>query len=100
MRRFLAGSAVAFAVVVGAATVEAEPFTFVAIGDMPYRLPDDYGRFERLIGAINRAAPAFTVHVGDIKSGGTPCTDEAFQRIKDYFGTFEQPLVYRLASFC
>jgi hypothetical protein len=92
MRRLLFGAATACALAAGPAS--AEPFTFVAIGDMPYRLPDDYGRFERLIAAINRAAPAFTVHVGDIKSGGTPCTDEAFQRIKDYFGTFEQPLVY------
>ncbi len=70
------------------------PFSFVAFGDMPYRLPKDDKRFAELIKAINGREPAFTIHVGDIKSGGTPCTDEAFQRIKDHFGTVDGPLIY------
>ena len=49
------------------------PFEFVAIGDMPYVLPKDYERFDRVIAAINTAKPAFTIHVGDIKSGSSPC---------------------------
>ncbi len=73
-------------------------FEFVALGDMPYAIPGDYERFERLIGAINASAPAFSIHVGDIKSGSTPCTDEAFQKVKDEFGTFEQPLVYTIGD--
>ena len=36
---------------------------------MPYKLPDDYPRFERPIGAINQIQPAFTVHVGDFTRG-------------------------------
>jgi hypothetical protein len=69
-------------------------FEFIAFGDMPYRIPNDYPRFENLIKQINSEKPAFSVHVGDFKSGSTPCSDEYFKRIYDYFGTFTNPLVY------
>jgi hypothetical protein len=92
MHRLVAGAAMALALT--AQVASAESFTFVAIGDMPYKLPNDYSRFERLIGAINQIRPAFTVHVGDFKSVRTPCTDENFEKIKGYFETFEQPLIY------
>jgi len=73
---------------------EAAPFTFVALGDMPYTLPADYGRFESLIRGINAARPSFSVHVGDIKSGSTPCNAAIYQKVYDYFQTFAQPLIY------
>jgi hypothetical protein len=72
----------------------AERFRFMAIGDMPYTLPADFAAFERLIRRINQIQPAFTVHVGDIKSGSTPCSDAHFARILAMFGGFDQPLVY------
>jgi len=72
----------------------ASKFEFIALGDMPYRIPEDYVRFDRLIAAINAAKPAFSIHVGDIKSGGSPCTDESFEKVFDQFATFEQPLVF------
>jgi hypothetical protein len=92
MPRLLA--AATLAVTLAVRTASAEPFTFVALGDVPYNVPADYARFERLITEVNKARPAFSIHVGDIKSGGSACSDENFQKIKDYFGTFEQPLVY------
>lgn len=70
------------------------PFKFVALGDMPYQLPGDYARFERLIGVVNGVRPAFTLHVGDIKSGSTPCSDENFQKVLTEFAMFDGPLVY------
>ena len=73
-------------------------FSFVALGDMPYSVPNDYARFDRLIAAINRLKPAFSVHVGDIKSGSSACTDEAFQKVYDQFQTFDQPLVYAIGD--
>jgi hypothetical protein len=73
-------------------------FSFVALGDMPYSVPNDYARFDRLIAEINRLRPAFSVHVGDIKSGSSACTDEAFQKVYDQFQTFEQPLVYAIGD--
>jgi hypothetical protein len=69
-------------------------FEFVAIGDMPYRLPGDYERFANLIAAINRTPARFTVHVGDIKSGSSECSDAHFQRIREMFDSFERPLVF------
>jgi hypothetical protein len=69
-------------------------FDFVAIGDMPYTLPEDYVRFARLIAAINRLGPAFTIHVGDIRGDGSRCSDEVFARIKGYFDSFAAPLIY------
>ncbi len=71
-----------------------DPFNFMAMGDLPYKIPDDYPRFERLIIAVNAAKPAFSIHVGDIKSGSEPCTDEYFKSIHNRFMRFEQPLVY------
>jgi len=76
------------------ANAPAAPFDFVALGDMPYFLPADYGRFEALIGAVNRQRPRFSVHVGDIKSGSTPCTEEAYRKVFVEFQLFEQPLIY------
>ncbi|MDQ8732212.1 hypothetical protein [Bradyrhizobium sp. LHD-71] len=69
-------------------------FSFVALGDMPYKLPGDISKFDRLIAAVNSLKPAFTIHVGDIKAGGTPCTDAELQRALDQIQTFEGPLIY------
>jgi hypothetical protein len=71
-------------------------FEFVAFGDMPYTTQsvDRDQAFARLIAAINAIQPAFSIHVGDIKSGGTRCDDATFEKIKAYFMTFQQPLVY------
>jgi hypothetical protein len=61
---------------------------------MPYHVPADWPRFENLIAEVNRAHPAFTVHVGDIKSGHLPGDDAYFERIAGYFDRFDQPLIY------
>lgn len=72
----------------------ADRFNFVALGDMPYRLPGDIERFDRLIAAINVSKPAFSIHVGDIKSGSSPCSDAQFKRAFNQLQTFDQPLIY------
>ncbi len=61
---------------------------------MPYVLPQDYERFDRVIDAVNADEPEFTVHVGDTKSGGSPCSDESFDRTWSSFGRFDHPLIY------
>jgi hypothetical protein len=71
-----------------------DAFDFVAIGDMPYKPPEDNVRFERLIAAINALQPEFTIHVGDIKSGSSPCSDEMFAKTKRDFDSFAQPVIY------
>ena len=82
------------ALVAGTLTTHAETFSFAALGDTPYHLPGDFDKFERLIKRVNGIKPAFTLHVGDIKPGNRPCSDQHFQKIHDMFDTFEQPLIY------
>jgi hypothetical protein len=96
MRRALAIAALLAATVPARAETIGGPnaFTFVALGDMPYTLPGDYEKFDRLIGVVNGLQPAFAIHVGDIKSGSTPCSVENFRKVYDQFQTFEGPLVY------
>jgi len=84
----------AASLVLAALPATAQPFHFVALGDMPYTLPGDYAKFDRLITAINATKPAFSIHIGDIKSGSTLCSDEIFQKVLDQFASFEQPLLY------
>ena len=69
---------------------------FVVMGDMPYNTKEVNRdrHFERLIAAINKLQPTFSIHIGDIKSGSTLCDDATFEKIKAYFMTFQQPLVY------
>jgi Calcineurin-like phosphoesterase len=72
-------------------------FTFVAFGDMPYR-DEDIAKVDRLIGAINKLKPAFTLHVGDIKSGAAPCADSDLERAIDQVNTIEGPVVYTIGD--
>ena len=76
----------------------AQAFKFVALGDMPYSIPDDYSRYERLIGAINLVNPSFTIFIGDTKSGSTPCSDQYNQVVKNYFNQFNMPLIYSIGD--
>lgn len=72
-------------------------FSFVAFGDMPYR-DADIEKLDRLIGAVNKLKPAFAIHVGDIKSGSSPCTDDDLQRAIDRINTIEGPVVYTIGD--
>ena len=69
----------------------AQSFTFAAIGDVPYGPVDDLAQ---LVDKLNNKAIAFTIHVGDIKSGGSLCTDQTFLDVRTQFDRFEQPLIY------
>ncbi|ODU54951.1 MAG: hypothetical protein ABS99_08365 [Acetobacteraceae bacterium SCN 69-10] len=104
LKRTLLGALAALAVAVAAAPpAQAQArgpnaFDFVAFGDMPYAIPGDYPKLERLIAAINRQQPPFTVFVGDIKGGSTPCTDAAMQKVYDMWTAFEGPLMYSIGD--
>ena len=93
MRSMLAAAALAVGLASPSA-LRAEVFKFVALGDVPYSISGDYVKFERLINAINQTKQMFSIHVGDIKSGGTLCSEENYAKIVGMFATFEQPLVY------
>ncbi len=76
----------------GGAGAPPKSFQFVALGDMPYQRAD-HKRFQALIAAINETKPAFSIHIGDLKGGGSPCGTE-IDRARAYFDLFENPLVY------
>lgn len=71
----------------------AEPFSFVALGDTTYAIPADNAMYDGLIGAINAAGPAFSIHVGDTKGVGD--CGRAFQESQlAFFGRFQAPVFY------
>lgn len=68
-------------------------FSIVALGDMPYG-PAAQTAYERLITRVNAIDPAFTIHVGDIKGGGSDCGDDRFQVERENFARYEGAVVY------
>ena len=69
----------------------AQSFTFAAIGDVPY---GPHEEFAALIDKLNGQSLAFTLHVGDIKSGSTVCSDETFLKVRELFEKFDRALIY------
>ncbi|NBO14536.1 MAG: hypothetical protein EBV20_05305 [Betaproteobacteria bacterium] len=78
-----------------ACAVQAQPLSFVALGDMPYGpRAQTQAPYERLIEAVNRTGLPFTLHIGDIKSGSTRCDDEEFVFQKGNLQRFATALIY------
>jgi len=69
----------------------AKSFQFMAIGDTSYV---STSQLDQLVERINHEPARFTIHVGDIKSGGTLCTDEMFAQVYSQFMAFDKPLIY------
>ena len=69
-------------------------FDFALIGDVPYNEDDATNAYPKMIREINRSRLAFVVHDGDIKSGASPCSNEAFTNSFKQFQTFRHPIVY------
>jgi len=75
--------------------VLAQPFSFAVLGDMPYGPPEtSHALFSSLIEAINAARPALVIHVGDTKSGGSPCSDAALAEQLAFLNSFEALVLY------
>ncbi|MEM1298499.1 MAG: metallophosphoesterase family protein [Pseudomonadota bacterium] len=75
-------------------TAQAEPFSFTALGDMPYGRPEVvFEPFKALIEEINQRNPDLVIHVGDTM-GGTPCSDEALDQQLAFLNTFSAPTLY------
>lgn len=78
-----------------AAAVQAEPFTIIALGDAPYGKPEEvYAPYETLISTINSRNPSLVIHVGDTKSGSTPCSDEILDKQLMFMNSFASPTLY------
>jgi len=68
---------------------------FVVLGDMPYG--DDkttLTRYSALLEKINDERLSFVVHVGDVKSGSSECSDESFEMQRAFFARLDHPLIY------
>ncbi|HEY9216850.1 MAG TPA: hypothetical protein VIO94_02285 [Phenylobacterium sp.] len=76
-----------------AGAAHAERFSFVALGDTAYNPPGDLPKYEALIGTINRAKPAFTIHVGDTW-GAKTCTEENHRWVLGFFQRYDHPVFY------
>ncbi|KPF68799.1 hypothetical protein IP84_08860 [beta proteobacterium AAP99] len=89
--RVARGAAAAAFCLLAAHGALAQEFRFHVMGDLPY---GNDAQFLKLIDAINARGGAFSIHLGDIKTGTTPCDDETFLRVRGYFDRFTQPLFY------
>jgi hypothetical protein len=78
-----------------ASSAGAETFTFIALGDAPYGKPEEvYAPYKALIGEINSRKPDLVMHIGDTKSGSTPCSDQMLNEQLDFLNSFEAPTLY------
>ena len=91
LREILCCGGFVMLLMLGSGAAQAEKILFAAIGDVPYTSPS---QLDRLVQQINTLPVEFTIHVGDIKSGSTVCSDEVFEAVKRQFMSFERPLIY------
>ncbi len=78
----------------GAASAD-KPFTFVALGGTSYGPPEEVKpAYKALIDHMNAFKPAFSIHLGDIKTNVTSCTDKLLLKQLDIMSSFDGPLVY------
>ncbi len=66
---------------------------FAVIGDVPYG-EKQIAAFPGWVTQMNAAAPKFAFHVGDIKTGSSPCTNAYFSMIKAQFDRFGMPFIF------
>lgn len=71
---------------------EARAFDFAAIGDQQYGA-DGERKWPALQASINRGNVAFTIHIGDMKSGDTVCSNEMFADRLNAFNNFDAPMM-------
>jgi hypothetical protein len=69
------------------------PLRFFAVGDVPYS-ESEVRPLQALLAAAAAQHPPFIVHVGDIKSGSSRCTDANLYQIAAIFRALPVPVVY------
>ncbi|MEE3366843.1 MAG: metallophosphoesterase, partial [Planctomycetota bacterium] len=77
----------------GSAMAKDRPFSFLAIGDLPYNA-DQATLLNQLVKQSRKERFEFLMHVGDIQGGGIPCTDTLATNIRDLFRKYPRPVVY------
>ena len=82
----------ALAIVAGVAQAQ-PPFSFAVVGDAPYSGFEE-PVFAKMLEEIDRENLAFVVHVGDIKSGSSACSDDLFAKRLQQFQSVRHPFIY------
>lgn len=96
VRALLATAATAVVAAAPAVTADARTrgYTFAVVGDIPYT-PAQETQLPAWVDQINADRDVrLAVHLGDIKSGSTVCSDEYFAKVRSEFDRFRDPLVY------
>lgn len=68
-------------------------FSFAVIGDTPYFSSEEW-LFADMLKDIDREDLAFVLHVGDFKSGTSPCSDELFAQRLQQFQSVRHPFIF------
>ncbi len=68
-------------------------FSFIALGDMPYR-KKDLPAFDKLIAEINHRNPRFVVHLGDMKGGPGAFKKDLYVGRREIFSEIKAPFIY------
>ena len=72
------------------------PFEFALLGDLPYgdTLGQPHPPYEKLVEDINtQTALQWVLHAGDIKSGGSPCSDQLYADRLAKLNAFDFPVI-------
>ncbi|MGB0505396.1 MAG: metallophosphoesterase [Pikeienuella sp.] len=73
----------------------ADQVRIIALGDMPYGAPSEvYPPYRALIAKINQEKPDLVIHVGDTKTGSSPCTDQLLLEQLAFLNDFTAPTIY------
>jgi len=79
-------------VLIASSTARAD--RFVVFGDLQDSSPDGRRADAELIARINDIAPVFSVYIGDIKEGDSPCTDDRYATMRAVLDRHERPLIF------
>ena len=83
----------ALLVLLSAASARAETLRFFAAGDLPY-FAAETEQLRDLFDTAEAEGTPFLIHVGDIKSGSSPCTDVNLKEVADLFRARAVPVVF------
>jgi hypothetical protein len=70
-----------------------ERFSFAVIGDTPYSFGEEW-IFASMLKDIDRENLGFVLHIGDFKSGTSPCSDELFAQRLQQFQSVRHPFIF------
>jgi hypothetical protein len=98
-RRALSLLACALVIMIAATAASASdddrsPYAIGLWGDLPYNSAQATIGVPNLMADMNRQNLAFTAHDGDLKSGGSECTDAVYTQALGYFSSLRAPAIF------